>query len=158
MYEATAGYTSTATSVIPWPGDNAVIWMHSHHPYVQASHFLQMHTTPPGSRGFGGFRTRLLIQLCHEIQELGAALSYPVQVGPLLRMPQPVQCVPLPLPLQLCCQAHTSFAECALLWRVLLTSSTVERQVTVEADENFFAPNKDANGHSAPRKAAAQFG
>lgn len=117
-----------------------------------------MHTTPPGSRGFGGFRTRLLIQLCHEIQQLGAALSYPVQVGPLLRMPQPAQWLPVPLHLQLCCQGYMSSTECALLWRVLLTSSNVAWQVTVEADDNFFAPNKDANGQSAPRKAAAQFG
>lgn len=42
----------------------------------------QMHTTPPASRGFGGFRTRLLLQLCRVIEEHGAALSYPVQVRP----------------------------------------------------------------------------
>lgn len=39
-----------------------------------------MHTTPPASREFGSFRTRLLLQLCHAVEDQGAALSYPVQV------------------------------------------------------------------------------
>jgi hypothetical protein len=43
--------------------------------------FVLVHTTPPSSRDFAAFRTRLLLDLSRIICQHGARLAYPTQVS-----------------------------------------------------------------------------